>query len=661
MILQDDAAPPDDVESCMEPLEFGQSSSKGPPSGYEYTSLDNAWKTFRIVILCPGAGDQDIVCRMARVPLFRRIEYEALSYTWGPPTSSRMIYINNRSLSIRENLFSALKALRLAEHPRYLWIDALCINQEDDREKSFQLRRMKLIYQRASNVVVWLGEHENNSRLGMRLASGGPDGSDEHWLGLHHLAQREYWNRCWCIQEIVSAKKGPILVCGDDEVPLSQFHQRCVQLPSFWERAGMSSLERSIGGLSKLGISKMWAMRTDPCRSESLDLFHLLSITLSFDATDPRDRIYALIGLCGQEEQKALAPDLSLSARDVYLRVARYMSQRHLNFLAFNTNSSNTALGGRLPSWVPDWSLRDERPSTIWKEEKIFRASREKKGERFYPNVHDVGDPGVLAVEGFIVSDIVDMSEFFRPDESWLEVGSQSLRHVINSVEEMVRKFIYKHAHSAELAEAICGVTLDPEKSEVLWRTLIADRIRPHFSFDAPAPPAFAAAFCAIREELGLVSDPEHDEVQATTVMGSCGEEKPSFSTTSDRGTIPKNPISDNLQDLGLSPTSRSESRKKKRNFRVDPWSRSHYISMMRLILQDRRVFIGRDGKLGVAYKDIRVGDIVVVLIGADVPVILRPKQDGKHVQFISEAFFNGYMYGEVFKKDPTCCLFHIQ
>lgn len=331
----------------MEPLASSSTSSRDPASAYQYVPLNDAWKNFRIVMLCPGVGEQDIVCRMAQVPLFGRVEYEALSYTWGPPTSPCTIQVENQSLHIRENLFSALKALRLATSPRYLWIDALCINQEDDQEKSLQLQRMRIIYQRASDIVVWLGEHHNDSELGMMLASGQIDGGDEHWLGLHHLSQRQYWSRCWCIQEIVSARKEPTIVCGDDKVSLSQFYNVAKSLPSFWEKAGMSSLEQSIGGLTQLGISKMHSIRTDPARFRSLDLLHLLSITLSFDATDPRDRIYALLGLCKPEDRRALVPDLSLSAKDVYLRVARYISQRHLNFLAFNTNSSNTDLPGQ--------------------------------------------------------------------------------------------------------------------------------------------------------------------------------------------------------------------------------------------------------------------------------------------------------------------------
>lgn len=57
----------------------------------------------------------------------------------------------------------------------------------------------------------------------MKLASEDPVETGEHWLSLHHLSQRQYWSRCWCIQEVVSAKKDPILVCGDTKVSLGEF------------------------------------------------------------------------------------------------------------------------------------------------------------------------------------------------------------------------------------------------------------------------------------------------------------------------------------------------------------------------------------------------------------------------------------------------------
>jgi hypothetical protein len=187
---------------------------------------------------------------MVHVPPFRRVAYEALSLTWGLPITSCIICVDG-------NLYQSEIPL----------IDALCINQVDDEEKSLQLQRMRFIYQRASEVIVWLDEQADHSRLAMQLISDLPPntfsagliGSDEQNLGLYHLAQHQYWNRCWCMQEMTSASKDPIQVCDDQQVCLTQFYHRCRDLAKFW-KAGLSSLKETIGGSTKLGIENMFAI-----------------------------------------------------------------------------------------------------------------------------------------------------------------------------------------------------------------------------------------------------------------------------------------------------------------------------------------------------------------------------------------------------------------
>lgn len=193
MVIQDDASRPEDIERYVEPLESGNSRPQGTTPRNNYLPLENAWKTIRIVVLEVGTEKQKISCRMACVPLFGRLDYEAPSYTRRSPTSSYTIYMDHGGIFIWENLFKAIQALRFTGMPRYLWIDALCINQEDNQEKSLQLQRMRLVYQRASNVVIWLGEHKDDSKLGMKLLSDTLDGSpnEAHWLGLHRLVKHQ--------------------------------------------------------------------------------------------------------------------------------------------------------------------------------------------------------------------------------------------------------------------------------------------------------------------------------------------------------------------------------------------------------------------------------------------------------------------------------------
>ena len=96
-------------------------------------------------------------------------DYEALSYVWGDRESPKTISIDGCVQEVTENLEAALQQLRLSDAPRRLWVDALCINQEDSKEKSHQIQKMRHIYRRASGVLVWLGNEADRSDEAMLL------------------------------------------------------------------------------------------------------------------------------------------------------------------------------------------------------------------------------------------------------------------------------------------------------------------------------------------------------------------------------------------------------------------------------------------------------------------------------------------------------------
>ena len=103
---------------------------------------------------------------------FNRAIYEALSYVWGNPHPTVFILLNGCRFGITPNPEAALRHLRDLEVERTLWVDAICINQGNNKEKAREIPRMASIYYRAFQVVVWLGEGSSTSELGMSFAAG---------------------------------------------------------------------------------------------------------------------------------------------------------------------------------------------------------------------------------------------------------------------------------------------------------------------------------------------------------------------------------------------------------------------------------------------------------------------------------------------------------
>lgn len=122
----------------------------------------------RVVFLAPGKWDDRIHCILETVSLDDDPTYETLSYVWGDASIKKSIFLQNYNFQVTASLESALRHLRCEREGRTIWIDALCINQTNDVEKTEQVKLMQYIYARTSHLVVWVGETSEDSDLGMQ-------------------------------------------------------------------------------------------------------------------------------------------------------------------------------------------------------------------------------------------------------------------------------------------------------------------------------------------------------------------------------------------------------------------------------------------------------------------------------------------------------------
>jgi len=135
-----------------------------PPIIYEESKLDPDREQIRLLELAPGGPDDELIATLSTASLESSPPYEALSYVWGDMTTPRSIRLQSSSFAITKNLEVALRGLRKVDQARTLWVDAICIDQDDLLERQAQVQLMKRIYSRSSRVLTWLGEEEEGDK-----------------------------------------------------------------------------------------------------------------------------------------------------------------------------------------------------------------------------------------------------------------------------------------------------------------------------------------------------------------------------------------------------------------------------------------------------------------------------------------------------------------
>ncbi|KAG7005404.1 hypothetical protein G7Y79_00020g049320 [Physcia stellaris] len=183
-----------------------------------YDKLSQEAREIRILFLLSGDVDEDISCKLVTVSLDNLPDYEALSYTWGDPTVKVPIRVNENILQVTANLDNALRHLRRRDEKRALWVDAICINQDDLEEKSYQIPFMGEIYSRTTNCLAWLGLETAYTK--QAIATALALGEDKHYYEtpLYRVATNEEYVAQMEITNRMTAELYPSLASGWDRL-----------------------------------------------------------------------------------------------------------------------------------------------------------------------------------------------------------------------------------------------------------------------------------------------------------------------------------------------------------------------------------------------------------------------------------------------------------
>ena len=626
----------------------------------------------RVLTINQGFASDPIECTLTTRPLTTQepstptgqvLPYEALSYYWGSGNASLKIKIYTQgfpgTFPVRSNLHAALNQLRLPDRPRGLWIDAICINQDDDDERSAQVSHMADIYSKATSVCVWLGEASPDSNLALNFISRivklddfdslvADQKTPQEWAALSSLMRRPWFSRRWVVQEIALAARA-ILYCGNAYVDWAEFADAVAlfeavesESHTISQNIMMSELFNhipdSLGEIKFLGATRLVDATNKLFRKDEngqvqerlLSLETLISDLSAFQVSRPHDIIYAVLnlakgmhlspatsnreGLVGTQSQVTTEPQEQSSREQklIELTARRFKQVLEENtftidykkpffdvckeFLQFTIQS-----GGFLDilcrPWVPEDSMSDaERPS--W----LLTTSRSAWGVRPDGNY-------VRANADTLVGPPGSGKRNYNASGSYVVRNSWKFGEGLKARSMYVKGFVIDTIKTKK-AYAADGIILNewlthggwtdrsarpPDK---FWRTLVADR-----GPNASNPPSFyPRAFMA-----ALNQSVKGGHISTSTLVHH------------GKSTVV-----------------------------------AKFLRRVQEVVWMRRLIITEHGALGLAPEESKKRDLICILYGCSVPVALRtmidPVTNEEYFAFIGECYVHGIMDGEAFE-----------
>ncbi|RYP26317.1 hypothetical protein DL768_011752 [Monosporascus sp. mg162] len=638
----------------------------------------------RLLYLEPGKSDNEPFCgRLEVVNVEDAPPYEALSYTWGIGDPTNYIWFQGNPLPIKPNLESALRSLRLPNQVRCLWIDALCIDQSSVDERSRQVRYMRLVYKHCARVVAWLGPKSGGAEeafeAAKRLADvgkliaesdsatpgGRPAQIDNEFVTsliesamtglpltsmghLVNLFDREYFRRTWVVQE-VAVSPWTIAKCEGLEMCFFDLISTLLFLGDQRRRANLAtSLNVWYSIFGSRQQNQKYMTPTDVAGSLG-PLLDLLEDMRSFKATDVRDKVYSILGICDEGIQPvltltrltrktdrylgafhravtnvqnlinshnpqldfgipaALKPDYGKDTASVYTDLVRFMiskSPMRLDVLSHVQHHSDPS-PGEYPTWVPKWF-----------EAKAYQVFREGGGcfnaGLCTPPLSDIlqsrigrafAIPRALTLEGFhvgVVQIVSDVITFERSEDSVTAAIERVWSQLIPMPMVPKPRKVYRTGEPLDVA--FCkAVSAHP--CGIIYGSLFADAA------------------------MGFRLPVQNFNMQTATQLSERGVA--SFLDRLGRRHGVSQPSQVPLQDG----TSRDA-----KCFRSGFCTYSYH----------RRAFLTRDGHIGIGPMIMRPGDEVVVLFRGTMPYVLRRRQD--HHIFVGDCYVrdDDIMYGKV-------------
>ncbi|KAF1964447.1 HET-domain-containing protein [Bimuria novae-zelandiae CBS 107.79] len=577
----------------------------------------------RILSIPPGSSDvggpPPIDCDILVASLSDRNgfpEYETLSYVWGTEMASVPILVSGQSIVVSRSLHCAIRRLQLPDRKRLLWIDQICINQQDMEEKTKQVQLMSDIYTRCSRCIAWVGEVKESVSPAevdcaiqllqyMATASQAADPSSTPLpsafpagfegaikaLGTITPEQNEWWNRIWTVQE-AALPEHVIFQWGSFEITwtvLEQAREAWVfNFPQPLENmlgqhpAGTSVLTNLIAHFTWLNIARH---RYD-------DLFQMIHRYRIRRATDPRDKIYGLLGLCSRGRLPVTEKcDYSITAVEVFATLTQELII-HEQGLRPLTNAPRQRPSESTPG-ISSWALDLYYAGVPFAPDVYYLMH----GYDEYNAAGQLGHIDLGAIKTRLGQKTLNLTGVYADTVVHVQDGYKTNspdKASMPSTEQLLQEWY---------AVAVgCGFQASPDSVDT-----VAAELYPRGAYTR------AEAF-------------------AVFVLGD---------TIRNTEQIPKREVErDDIQDVWKILLGRANE--------VSMETRGTVYGMM----VNQRMFVTKAGYFGCGHMDTEIGDEVWVFRGGNVPFTIRPRKEGEGYAFVGQCYLQGFMRGEVTSED---------
>ena len=617
-----------------------------------FRPLEREKKEIRLILIKPGLWDDEVHCTLTLTSLLEHgPPFNCLSYCWGDYQDTRQITLEHtrfgcRSVRVRANLYAALRHLRKSDGAVLFWIDALCINQRDTQERSEQVGLMREIYEKAEAVFVWLGLCDEilESAIGFirgihdkfraKCGSGrisvwttfdaaqgqileaidvnGTTSTPNHKAlqALHKFFRLPWFRRVWVLQEVWVASR-VVVRCGYmgldwEAVMLAGIWQGC-RATEYLMPPLRENLQGGIGYLPELWV------RLAACNKErQLSIIELIFEAREFDATDPRDKLFALLGL-GKETYQGGAlldrqiPDYKKSKIDVYkdFTISIINQRRSLEILSAVDTFTPQPEGTSASRWIPDF---DRGISVI----RLLG----------YPRLYNAASDR-LTEEAEVVEELESLKNSEPITKYWLRL----------------RGFQLSTVRSTSPSSLEQNDEFDIQFSSIGW------------------PPGIPGALKSIWNEMvkPLGGYPRDDDLLSAfiltiTCVGFVASDSSVFGSLRPSSEQPMLHANFAAHWMRFEPGMESLPEKYIQYFKSLTIGNASYFGYLAgKACSGRRFFITDDGYMGLGPHDTRPGDAILILYGGSVPYILRPLNDQSPItngKFIGESYVHGCMDG---------------